>query len=179
VLPKSEGADVWYVVRTHPKQEERAESNLLAWKLETFLPRLKERRSNPCPSSQPYFIKPLFPQYLFARFDPECMLHKVRFTRGVHSIVTFGNGPTPVNDDIISMIKGRLGQDGFLELSDDLKPSDEVVITDGPFQNISGIFKRELKDCDRVMLLLETLSYQAHVIVEKRLVQKVASMSAQ
>jgi transcriptional antiterminator RfaH len=176
MLSQREEGNAWYVVRTHPKQEERAESNLLAWKLETFLPRLKERRGNS--GASPCIIKPLFPQYMFARFDLGSMLHKVRFTRGVHSIVTFGSGPTPVAPEIISIIKDRLGDDGFLELSNDLKPSDEVIITEGPFQNISGIFKRELKDCDRVMILLETLSYQAHVIVEKRLVQKVACSAA-
>jgi hypothetical protein len=35
----------WYVIQTKPKQEDRADLNLRAWKIETFAPTLKERRT--------------------------------------------------------------------------------------------------------------------------------------
>jgi hypothetical protein len=34
----------WYAVSTKPRQEKRAESNLHASRVETFAPRVKERR---------------------------------------------------------------------------------------------------------------------------------------
>jgi transcriptional antiterminator RfaH len=163
---------IWYAIRTHPKQEMRAESNLRAWNLETFAPTYRGTRRNH-PTSINYSIKPLFPQYIFARFDLESMLQKVRFTRGVHSVVAFGDSPAPVEDEIISAIKLRLGKDGLIRFDDDLKTNDEVLITDGHFKSICGIFEREMKDSDRVMVLLKTLNYQAHVVVERSMVRKL------
>ncbi|MGH9754026.1 MAG: transcription termination/antitermination NusG family protein, partial [Blastocatellia bacterium] len=77
----------WYAIQTHPKQENRAESNLKAWNVETFFPRIKDCRFNEFTGEPSYFIKPLFPGYLFSRFALNNLLHKVRFTRGVHSVV--------------------------------------------------------------------------------------------
>ena len=167
----------WYAIRTHPKQEARAESNLRAWKLETFAPTFRESRRNQSNSSTSHSIKPLFPQYIFARFDLESMLQKVRFTRGVHSVVTFGDSPAPIEDEVIAIIQSRTGKDGLIYLNDDLKTDDEVWITDGPFKSICGVFERGLRDSDRVMILLKTLNYQAHVIVERSVVRKLGAHS--
>jgi len=42
----------WYVIYTHPKQEERVDKNLRAWQVETFFPKIKERRLSPIPVSE-------------------------------------------------------------------------------------------------------------------------------
>ena len=34
----------WYAVHTQPRQEDRADQNMKAWDIDTFLPRLRERR---------------------------------------------------------------------------------------------------------------------------------------
>ncbi len=36
----------WYAIQTKPKQESRAECNLRAWNVETFVPKIRERRFN-------------------------------------------------------------------------------------------------------------------------------------
>src|SRR5215213_2700382 len=59
----------WYVVRTHLKQESRAEFNLKAWNVEVFSPLVKERRVNEFSSVAVAYTAPLFPRYIFARFD--------------------------------------------------------------------------------------------------------------
>jgi transcription elongation factor/antiterminator RfaH len=169
----SEPKAAWYAIRTKPKQEARVECNLKAWRLETFAPWLKEARRNQTNSSPSYSIKPLFPQYIFARFELQSMYQKVRFTRGVHSLVSFGDGPAIVEAEVISIIQSRIGKDGFIHLNDDLKADDNVLITDGHFKSICGLFERQISDSDRVMILLKTLHYQAHVIVERSLVRKL------
>src|SRR5262245_41543116 len=93
----------WYAIRTHPKQENRAESNLKAWNVEVFLPRIRDCRFNEFTYEPSYFIKPLFPGYLFARFALDNLFHKVRFTRGVHSVVSVANAPAPVDDSVIEI----------------------------------------------------------------------------
>jgi transcriptional antiterminator NusG len=163
----------WYAIHTHPKHENRAENNLRAWQVETFAPKLRECRINQFSGALTYYIKPLFPRYLFARFKASELLHKIYFTRGVHSIVSFGSGPIPVDDEIIALLQSQVGEDGFVRLGNELKPGDKVKITGGAFENLSGVFERGLKDSDRVTILLAAISYQGHVIVERELLAKI------
>lgn len=165
---------MWYAIHTNPKQEERAESNLEAWGIKTFNPRIRECRPNPFTGAPVYTSRPLFPRYIFAHFDLTTMLHKVRFTRGVHDVVSFGNTPIPVDAEVIRIIQSRIGEDGFVVIGDDLKAGDPVVIKDGPFKSLTGLFERKMKASDRVMVLLTVVNYQGRVEVERYLVEKVS-----
>ena len=111
---------------------------------------------------------------MFARFDAGRMLRKVWFTRGVAKVVGFGNGPSPVEDEIIELIKSRVGEDGFVQLNEELKRGDKVVISAGPLVTLEGIFERDLEDGDRVLLLLTAISYQGHVTIERELLKKIS-----
>jgi transcriptional antiterminator RfaH len=162
----------WYVIHTHPKQEGRSDSNLRAWGLETFCPLIKNLRVNQFrPNS--YVKKPLFPRYIFAHFDASALLHKVCFTRGVHSVVSFGSAPASVDDEIIDLIKLQIGPDGLVRLEEHFEPGDKVQIKDGLLRNLTGIFIRELNDNERVTILLDNIKYQSRVMVEKDLVRKL------
>ena len=164
----------WYVVHTHPKQEDRANLNLQACGIETLNPKLRANRYNEFSGQQIRIVKPLFPSYIFARFRYNDSNHRVRFARGVHSLVSFNHGPAPVDDEIIEMIRSRIGSDGFVRAHEELKAGDAVVIKDGRFQNLYGVFEREMEDADRVSILLNAVSFQAHVVVDRSLVNKVS-----
>src|SRR5207244_4462012 len=125
---------------THPKQEDRAANNLKAWGIETFSPKIKSPRRNRYTGQVTQISKPLFPRYMFAWFKFTDISHKLRFTRGVHSLVSFNGGPSPIDEQIIATIRSRIDNNGFVRIGEELKPGDEVVIKDGPFQNFSGIF---------------------------------------
>jgi transcriptional antiterminator RfaH len=162
----------WYAIHTHPKQEERAYYNLQAWGVESLSPKVRERRLNPFTGSPIYLSKPLFPGYIFSKFNAGSLLHKIGFTRGVHSVVSFNAIPAPIDDDIIALIKSRMTDQGFVRIGDDLKAGDRVIIKEGPLKNLMGIFERELKDSDRVSILLEAVSYQGRMVVERGQVRK-------
>lgn len=164
----------WYVIHTRPKQEVRAESNLKAWGVETFTPLISERRNNPFTKMPNRVIKPLFPSYIFARFKLGSLLQKIWFTRGVHSVVSFGDGPTPVDDEVIDVIKSQTSRDGLIRIGEQLKHGDKVMIKEGPLRDLVGVFEREMKETERVSILLTTLSYQGHVIIEKELIKKIS-----
>jgi transcriptional antiterminator RfaH len=163
----------WYVIHTNPKQEDRAELNLRAWQVETFNPRFRSCRYNEYTGEPIYTVKPFFPRYIFARFKVEDLFHKVRFTRGVSEIVTFGDYPSAIDDDIINIIKSQIGDDGLVRIGEKLRPGDRVMLNNGPLKNFTGIFKWEMKDASRVMILLETVSYQARVVVNKQLLRRL------
>lgn len=162
----------WYAVHTKPRQEDRAESNLRARSIETFAPKWKERRCNQFTGKPSYITRPLFPGYIFARFEASTLLHKICFTRGVHSIVSFSGLPVPIDDRIITLIQTRRGDDGFIEIGEKCHPGDKVVIIDGPLKDFTGVFEQELTESERVAVLLVSISYQARVVVEKDSIRK-------
>jgi transcriptional antiterminator RfaH len=163
----------WFAIHTHLNQENRAEANLRAWKVETFYPKIKEHRCNQFSGAVTSLTKPFFPQYLFARFDTE-VLHKVWFTRGVQSVVSFGPSPCPVDDDIIEFLRARVDDNNFVRVGEGLKPGDKVGVRGGIIDSLVGIFEREMNDAERVMILLETINFQGHIIVEKSSIRKMA-----
>jgi len=163
----------WFAIHTKSKQEDRADSNLQAWRVETFTPRLRDYTCNKFTGARTYVTKHLFPRYIFARFDADKLLHKVRFTRGVQSVVSCGERPSPVGPQVIDIIRSRVGDDGYIKLYEDLTPGDQVMVDSSHFGNFIGVFDRRIDEADRVMILLTTVSYQARVIVERGMVRRI------
>jgi transcription elongation factor/antiterminator RfaH len=163
----------WYAVYTKAKDEERAENNLKAWGVETFAPKIQERQHNQFTNIPRYVTKPLFPRYIFARFDAAMLLRKVYYTRGVHSVVSLEYHPVIVEDDVIAMIKERVNEDGFVKIGEELRPNDKVVIKSGVLKNFTGVFERRMKDSDRIMIMLTTISFQGHICIEEEQVRKL------
>lgn len=156
----------WYAVQTRPCQEKRASDNLNAWGIETLAPCLP-RRAAPFP-------RPLFPSYIFARFDVAKMLHNVHFTRGVSNVVSFGGKPAIILDEIIATIRNRVDDHGSITREIvQLKTGDPVLIAAGPLQNLKGVFERELPDGERVRILLDTIAYSAHIELLRSEISKI------
>lgn len=161
----------WYALATKRRQEDRAVQNLIAWGIPTLAPRVAMGgRANDW--------KLLFPGYIFARFDLVTTSHKMRFTRGVAYIVSFGNRPAVVADEIIAAICQRLDKNGALTLDKKLQPGDAVIITSGVLRDFQGIFEQELSDGERVRILLTTVAYTSRIQISKYELRKLCSMPA-
>jgi transcriptional antiterminator RfaH len=170
---------LWYAIHTNPRQEARAENNLRAWGIETYLPKIKERKSGRYVSGHAWSIKPLFLRYFFARFKFDAYGHKIRYTRGVRDVVSSGGAPLPVDDEIIKLIQSRHDEFGCVKLEDNIEPGDEIVVTDGIFKGVRGIFERNVSNQSRVMILLQVVQFQARVIVDREALRKVQSGGAE
>lgn len=173
MLSTTEDTLRWYVVHTHPKQEDRTTTNLQVLGIETLSPKLQSKRYNQFTGQLIRAVRPLFPSYIFARLKFNDSYHRVRFTKGAHSLVSFNNEPTPIDDEVVDLIRARIGSDGLVSMREELKLGDEVLINEGRFQNFCGIFEREMEDADRVCILLNTVSFQPHVVVDRVLVNKI------
>lgn len=162
----------WYAVRTKPMEEERAALNLTSWQVPIFAPKLKERRTSGYGS--PYVTKPLFANYIFARFNPDRQLHNINYTRGVQNVVSFGGHPIPIDEEVIDVIRERIGDDGFIHTDEeDLRPGDRVRINSGPFEDLVGVFKQSTRDKERVKILLDAMKCQSHILINRECVEKV------
>jgi transcriptional antiterminator RfaH len=168
----------WYAVHTRPRQESRVSNNLSVLGIEVFLPYINKYERNSYTGEVTRIVRPFFPNYVFARFDIASLFHKVKFTRGVHSVVCCGATPAPVDGWIIDTIQSRVGEDGCVKLGENFKLGDEVIIEAGQLKNFKGIFEREMSGADRVMILLQTVSYQAHLIIEKEVLKKACGRSS-
>jgi transcription antitermination factor NusG len=164
----------WYAVRTKAKQELRAESNLKSWGIETLNPKLRDQQWRGPDRATVSRVSLLFPGYLFARFDAGLALAKVRLTRGIHSVVGFGEGATPIDEEIIAFIRSRVRDDGFLK-ADTPRPGDTVEILSGPLRSLRGVFEHERSGRDRVLILLSTLGGQTRVTLMPDMIRKIAS----
>ena len=173
-IERIEEASRWYVLHTHPKQEERANNNLRAWGVETLNPKLRTRRYNPFTGVPSDTSQPLFPRYIFAKFNARKQLSKIWFTRGVHEVVSFDGKPASVDDDIIQLIQERMDKNGFVRIGHDLKRGDKVMVKAGPLKNFMGIFERGLKENDRVIVLLTTISYQGSLVINRDLLERMS-----
>ena len=163
--------DFWYAVNTKTRCEAIACASLARHGVEVFLPMLRERKvlRGKCALT----TSPLFPRYLFAKFDVSSQLRAVTYARGVKSIVTFGSGPSMVDEPIIQAIRSQ-STNGVIEIPEDRFLSGQIVrIHDGPLCGLEAVFEKKLDGTSRAVLLLKAISFQARVIVE---LQHVANM---
>jgi transcription antitermination factor NusG len=163
----------WYVVRAKARQECRADANLRGWGIETFMPRIREPRSARMSVEKPYGVTLLFPGYLFACFDAASLYSRVRFTRGVHSVVGFGECATPVEEAVMALVRSQIHDDGFVHLEEP-RVGDIVQITNGPLRSLSGVFERDLNGSDRVLILLSSIGLCARIEVRRAFVRRAA-----
>jgi len=90
-------------------------------------------------------------------------------------VVSFGGIPSLVDDEIIELLQSRVDGDGLVRIGEEFRPGDKVIMRSGMLSNLVGVFEREMNDSERVMILLATINYQGHVIVDKELIRKVAT----
>jgi transcriptional antiterminator RfaH len=164
---------LWYAVYTKPKEEERAETNLRAWGLETFMPKFEELEYSRGSGKPRTSVKNLFPRYLFAHFNCEAALHRVNYTRGVCGVVSFGLKPCPIDDFIIETIQSQTGEGGVVNVQA-LYPGDRVTLESGSFKGLEGTVQRTNQDQDYVVVLLSSVSYQGRLMIERAFLRKLA-----
>jgi transcriptional antiterminator RfaH len=153
----------WYPIQTKPRQERLAAAHLVHIGIETFLPLMKERKR--IRRTEEIVIAPLFPGYLFAKFDPIDHFRTVNYARGVRNIVTIGMVPAIVDEQIIASIQNRLEGEYLTIPSLAMAKGQIVKIQEGPLRGLEAIFEREMPGQQRALLLLKTLAYQARVEV--------------
>jgi len=148
-------ASNWYLVRTKPGKERWVRDQLQPAVAEVFLPML--RAKTPRWGRMTNSVGPLFPCYVFARFDLETRYFDVKYMAGVRGIVSAGSDPLAVPEAIVAEIRLR-GVDGIVEIVE--RPFDSgqrVTIVDGPFRGFEAVFDRYLSGAERVAILLSAL----------------------
>ena len=155
----------WYVINTKPKKEFQVERLFTEGGIEIYNPKyMHEER-----------IKPFFPGYEFISFDFPDQYRLVKYTRGVKRLVGVREIPVPIPNEVIHEIKSR-EVNGLIEIDkygEKPEVGDEIEVVEGPLKGLRGIFKKELTAKERVLILLNYVTYQAQLIIEKEKLKKV------
>ena len=169
--PEPAGIRLWYVVQTKPGNEDRVNGNLVNQEIESFLPLLSTFQYSS--GKMVPRIKPLFPNYLFAKLDLMLHYNKVKYTRGVSKILGSGEGPIPISEKVIEAIRRRMGEDNLVRLEDELREGDLVQVTSGPFKDLVGIFNKKMSGKGRVKILLSLIGVDVPVQISKWQIKRV------
>jgi transcriptional antiterminator RfaH len=163
----------WFVIQTKPKKEEEARSYLTTKGLEIFSPLLESFSGKNGRIFKT--LNPLFPGYIFGKFDLDQDYALVRWGRGVRKVLGLGGSyPTPVSDEVVEIIKQRTDQNGIVRKTHHFKVNDVIRVKSGPMKDLLGIFERWVSDTDRVRILLNLIGYQPAVEMHYSMIEKVA-----
>jgi len=161
----------WYVIQTKQKKEEAAAHHLMDNAIEVFFPKM-ETYSVVYGKSRKV-IKSLFPNYLFARFDPFESYRLVNWAHGVTRVLGYEGAPSPIDDEVIEIIKRRVDEKCVVQKALHFNAKDPIRITSGPFKDLIGIFERWVSEEGRVRVLLDLLNYSANVELHYSQVEKL------
>lgn len=134
--------------------------------LECFYPKLKQRVT--IRRVKRDVVRPLFPRYIFCRFDLATSYRSVSYASDVVNVVSVGRKPIEVSDDIITALRsyaaGSPKQD-LIRSEAMMSPGSRIEIVSGVMCGLEGLFLRPMDDSERVAILLSTLN--ASVVIER------------
>jgi transcriptional antiterminator NusG len=156
----SAGRHAWYALQVRSRHEMSAAGHLRGMGYEEFLPlyECRKRWSDRIKEVQ----APLFPGYLFCRFDPLNRLPILK-TPGVIQIVGYDRQPIPVDEDEIKSIQTLVTSGIPNHPWPYLKVGEKVRIELGPLRGLEGVLV-EFKGNRRLILSVSLL--QRSVAVE-------------
>jgi transcription antitermination factor NusG len=186
VAPLQTVGQRWHVAKTKYRSEKQASEEIEKLNLEVFWPREKVvvRRLNRAGQRvNTEVVRPLFPGYLFVRFDAatEGWRHIPAKCQSVWQLIMTGRTterPIPVPESFMRKLIADLPPDGIVDRCPPPKlPAmaigARVKLIDGPFGNASGIVQWSSRK--RVGLLLEIMGQPKRVEVKRHLVEAVAA----
>jgi transcription antitermination factor NusG len=160
----------WFAVRTASGRERFVAGQLQAKGYEEFLPIYRTRRQW---SDRIKDLElPLFPGYLFCRFDFNNRL-PILVTPGVKLIVCYGKQATPVNESEIENLRKVVASGAAAEPHDKyLAVGERVRIREGSLAGVEGILV-DVKNSWRIVLSVELLQRSVSVELDRAAIEPV------
>ncbi|MDE3080197.1 MAG: transcriptional activator RfaH [Paracoccaceae bacterium] len=152
----------WYAAQLRPNGLNMALRGLARQGFELFLPKIRSNPKRVAGTVLPWV--PLFPGYLFVRFDPERPAWRaINSTRGVTRLLGHAEtGPRPVPAGLVEALQLRCNENGLLTTVEDLAPGDRVRLLTGPFSDLVAEIEAIAPD-RRIWLLLDLMGRKTRV----------------
>lgn len=153
----------WFAIRTAAGREKAVSAQLLNKGFEEFLPLYKSRRQWSDRTKELEF--PLFPGYLFCRFDFSNRL-PILVTPGIKLIVGYGKIPAPVSDAEIESLRRAVTSGAEAMPWPYLSVGQRVRIREGSLVGVEGILL-QVKNSWRIVLSVELLRRSVAVELDR------------
>ena len=160
--PTSESAHPWYGIRTRSNHEYTAAAGLRGKGYDPYLPMYPIRGRTGSGPLQSF--RPLFPGYIFCRFDVRKRL-PILMTSGIISVLGLGREPIPIPDDEIEAVKAVLQSGLPAEPCAYLREGQRVRVTDGSLEGVQGILVKK-KNQHRMVISVNVLERSIAVEIE-------------
>ena len=151
----------WFILQFKSNSHHLAAKNLTRQGFETFLPLhdTTSRRSSRFMDAS----KPLFPGYMFIRFDrAESEWHKINNTYGVSRLITFNSILKSIPTTFVESLMMRYDLSGKLQPVKKLKKGDHVTILKGPFANFIATVEKYEAD-QRIWILMDLMGRKTKI----------------
>jgi len=163
----------WFALTVKPRHELAVAEQLAAKSLAAYVP-LYRRRARW--SDRVKIIEtPLFPRYVFCRFQFEDRL-KVLRTFSVSSIVGFNGVPCPISENEIETVR-RIALSSHLSIVPHpfVRVGQRVRICEGPLIGVEGILEREKGTC-RVVVTVEAMQRAIALEIDASLLEPIEEL---
>jgi transcription antitermination factor NusG len=170
-MQTSSGQHQWYAVRTAAGREKIVSAQLQSKGFEDFLPQYKVRRQ--WSDRKKELEQPLFPGYLFCRFDFSNRL-PILITPGVKLIVGYGKVPAPVGDAEIESLRRAVASGAQAMPWPYLSIGQRVRVREGSLSGVEGILL-QIKNSWRIVLSVELLRRSVAVELDRVAIAPVES----
>lgn len=161
----------YFVVQTQPRREEFAARELRNQDFEVFTPVLKKRLRILRRGKLIAPVVPLFPRYIFCRFDPELdHWQPINGTRGVTRVLCSNKqNPLRVPDDFMAFLLAKGGIFEEEPLPSKFWPGDNVEMTHDSFKGHIGRVQSATEK--RVDILISLLGRETLISVSSESVR--------
>ena len=151
----------WFILQFKPNSHHQATKNLTRQGFEVFLP-LHDTTSRKLSR----FIntsKPLFPGYMFIRFNrAETKWHKINNTYGVSRLITFNSILKSIPTSFVDSLMKRYDSSGKLLPIQKLKKGDQVKVLKGPFASFIATVEKYEAD-QRIWILMDLMGRKTKI----------------
>lgn len=155
----------WYVVRSQPKRERLAAQTIRNdFGIEVVAPMVRYKKATK--RGKVWWSEAMFPGYFFARFDPSEHGRGIQGSRGVLTVVKFGEIFPAVPDDFIEDLVAGLGDGEEVLIDPSVEVGGRYEIGSGSFAGFEGEVAEVLPGGERVRLLIELLGDTRKVEVD-------------
>ena len=159
-------ADRWYALQLRSRWESSTAALLSCKGYQTFLPTYKNATRGSSRSKE--VQSPLFPGYLFCRFNV-CDRLPVLITPGVISVVGTGRVPIPVEESEIESIQRMVSSGLRVEPCPYLEVGQLVRIEDGALSGIEGVLT-SFKGSQRIVVSISLLRRSVALEIDRSVV---------
>ena len=151
----------WFILQFKSNSHHKAEKNLNQQGFETFLPLYNTTSRNL--SRFRNTSKPLFPGYMFIKFDrAESKWHKINNTYGVSRLITFRSILKSIPTTFVDSLMRRYDSSDKLIPVKKLKKDDQVKVLRGPFANFIATVEKYESD-QRIWILLDLMNRKTKI----------------